>query len=137
MATRGSISHRDDDEDEQVVLHFPARQREADTAARRFVVEDQARTNAANADDQHPPPPPVRERRSAAVQDPISLRAGMTPAQLDALSTLEQFRWTLRFVRRPMFRAPIPIVFSPDGSRFIVIEDDGSINENPGFKIRP
>jgi hypothetical protein len=36
-----------------------------------------------------------------------------------------------------MFHAPIPIVFSPDDSHFIVIEADGAINENPGFKIRP
>jgi hypothetical protein len=43
----------------------------------------------------------------------------------------------LRFVRRPMFLAPIPIVFHRDGVRFAVLEEDGSINENPGFKIRP
>lgn len=137
MATSGWTRHRNDDEDEKVVLHFPALKREADTAAKRFVFEEQARTDAANADGNPTPQPPIRERRKRAVQDPASLRAGMTPAQLDALSTLEQFRWTLRYVRRPMFRAPIPMVFSPDGSRFVVIEDEGSINENPGFKIRP
>ncbi len=137
MATRGSISRRGDDDDETVLLHFPAQKREADTPAKRFVVKEQARAEAANADAKPNAVPPIRERRSGAVQDPVALRAGLTAEQLDALSTLEQFRWTLRFVRRPLFRAPIPIVFSPDGSRFIVIEDDGSVNENPGFKIRP
>ena len=79
-----------------------------------------------------------RERRKATTsQDHVSLRAGLTPAQLEALATLEQFSWKLRFVRRPMFHDPIPIVFSPDGARFIVLEADGTINDNPGFKIRP
>ena len=82
--------------------------------------------------------PPARERRDAvAEQDQVSLRTGLTVAQLDALATLEQFHWTLRFVRRPMFHGAIPIVFSPDGGLFVVLEQDGAINEHPGFKIRP
>ena len=76
-------------------------------------------------------------RKSLPPQDQVTLRAGLTPEQLDALATLEHFSWTLRFVRRPMFHAPIPILFSPDGARFVVLEADGSVNENPGFKIRP
>ena len=79
----------------------------------------------------------AERRKAITAQDQVSLRAGLTPAQLDALVTLEQFSWTLRFVRRPMFHAPIPILFSPDGQRFVVLEADGAINENPGFKIRP
>lgn len=78
------------------------------------------------------------ERRKAlTAQDQVTLRAGLTQQQLDALVTLEHFRWTLRFVRRPMFQAPIPILFSPDGGRFVVLEANGAVNENPGFKIRP
>ena len=79
----------------------------------------------------------AERRKALTAQDQVTLRAGLTPAQLEALGTLEQFRWTLRFVRRPMFQAPIPILFSPDGQRFVVLEADGAINENPGFKIRP
>ncbi len=66
-----------------------------------------------------------------------TLRSGLSPEQLKALGTLEAFRWTLRFVRRPMFLDPIPVVFSPGGDRFVILEADGSINENPGFKLRP
>lgn len=79
-----------------------------------------------------------RERRSPG--DPegaAKLRAGLTQAQLTTLQTMEQFQWTLRFVRRPLFLAPIPVLFNRDGSRYAVLEADGSINENPGFKIRP
>lgn len=75
-------------------------------------------------------------RQSAQVVSPAGLREGLKPAQLDALATLEQFGWTLRFVRRPMFLDPIPVVFHANGQRFVVLEVDGSLNENPDFKIR-
>ncbi|MEN1972739.1 hypothetical protein WCE34_10475 [Luteimonas sp. MJ204] len=77
-----------------------------------------------------------RERRSPPALDPAELRKGLTPAQLKALETLEHFQWTLRFVRRPLFRDPIPVVFNRDGQRWAVLEADGGINESPGFQLR-
>lgn len=77
-----------------------------------------------------------RERRRGAPLDPDALREGLTPAQLKALATLEQFGWTLRFVRRPMFLEPVPVAFDRSGEKWVVIEPDGSLNENPGFRIR-
>jgi len=79
-----------------------------------------------------------RERRKADAElvSPAGLRAGLNRAQLDALATLEQFGWRLRFVRRPMFLDPIPVVFDKDGTVFVVIESDGSLNDKPGFAIR-
>lgn len=76
-------------------------------------------------------------RRQREAETTAGLRAGLTPAQLAALPTLELFQWTLHFVRRPMFQAPVPVLVAPDGARFVVVEADGSINEHPGFKIRP
>lgn len=78
-----------------------------------------------------------RERRRDAPLDPNALREGLTPAQLKALGTLQQFGWTLKFVRRPMFLDPVPVAFDRGGDKWVVIEADGSLNENPGFKIRP
>lgn len=81
----------------------------------------------------------ARERRAqqAVEDDAAKLREGLTPQQLITLRTMEEFGWTLRFVRRPMFLAPIPVLFPRDGQRFAVLEADGSFNEQPGFKIRP
>lgn len=76
-----------------------------------------------------------RQQREA--QSTAALRAGLSPQQLAALPTLEQFQWQLRFVRRPMFQQPVPVLLAPDGRRFVVLEADGSLNENPGFEIRP
>ena len=78
-----------------------------------------------------------KERRGAPADDPAVLREGLGPAQLKALETLEQFGWTLRFVRRPMFLDPVPVAFDRGGDKWVVIEADGTLNENPGFKIRP
>jgi hypothetical protein len=79
-----------------------------------------------------------RERRQAeaAAAAAADLRAGLNPQQLAALQTLEDFQWSLRFVRRPMFDAPIPVVVDRTGTRHAVLEADGSLNENPGFKLR-
>ncbi len=77
-----------------------------------------------------------RERRKPGEPDAKALREGLTPAQLKALETLEHFRWTLRFVRRPMFKDPIPVLFHRDGKRFVVLEPDGTLNENPNIVIR-
>lgn len=79
-----------------------------------------------------------RERRNRKEEEGnAGLRAGLSKEQLATLHTMEQFQWELRFVRRPMFLAPVPVLFNRDGTRFAVLEADGSINGNPGFKIRP
>ncbi|MDQ3495311.1 MAG: hypothetical protein M3485_07300 [Pseudomonadota bacterium] len=77
-----------------------------------------------------------RERRKPEPLDIATLRAALTPAQAKALETLEQFHWTLKFVRRPMFLDPISVIVDHAGKRHAVLEADGSINESPGFHIR-
>jgi hypothetical protein len=77
-----------------------------------------------------------RERRRPDDPGIQALREGLTPAQLDALKTLEEFQWTLRFVRRPMFRDPIPVLFHRDGKRHVVLEADGTLNESPDLIVR-
>jgi hypothetical protein len=77
-----------------------------------------------------------RERRQSDDLDAKALRAGLTTAQLNALETLEHFQWTLRFVRRPMFRDPIPVLFHRDGKRYVVLRPDGTLDEAPDLVIR-
>ena len=85
----------------------------------------------------HAPARRISERRrTASPADPIQLRDGLTPAQLVTLEALEIFRWRLAFVRRPMFQAPIPVLFDQDGSRHVVILDDGTLDEHPALRLR-
>ncbi len=75
-------------------------------------------------------------RRQSGDADPAALRAGLTPQQLAALDTLEHFQWTLRFVRRPMFQDPLPVVVDRTGKRHALLKPDGTLDENLGFKLR-
>ena len=77
------------------------------------------------------------ERRKAApAQEADALRAGLTPAQLTTLEALEIFHWRLAFGRRPLFQAPIPVLFDREGTRHVVIEEDGTLDEHPTLKLR-
>lgn len=86
-----------------------------------------------------PPPSPARtpeRRKPAPATAAEALRAGLTPAQLVTLEALEIFRWRLAFVRRPLFQAPIPVLFDKDDSRHVVIREDGTLDEHPTLKLR-
>jgi len=60
----------------------------------------------------------------------------LTSAQLSTIQTLEAFQWTLVFVRRPLFRDPMPVLFNRLQHRHVVVEGDGSIDETPALRIR-
>lgn len=76
------------------------------------------------------------ERRKDAERTLHELRTDLNAAQVETLDGLERFGWALKFVRRPLFQASIPVVI--DGSRrtYAVLEADGTLNEHPAFDIR-
>jgi hypothetical protein len=78
----------------------------------------------------------ARERRNPPPSDSTDSRASLTAAQAAALQTLEQFQWSLKFVRRPAFLDPVPVVVDRHGQRHAVLEPDGSLNESHGLRIR-
>ncbi|PPJ42182.1 MULTISPECIES: hypothetical protein [unclassified Pseudoxanthomonas] len=89
-----------------------------------------------------PPPdapgaaPRTPERRKGAPKhDDATLLAGLTPAQQATIHTMENFRWHLKFVRRPLFKTPIPVLFNREG-RYVVVNEDGTIDENPTLVLR-
>lgn len=77
-----------------------------------------------------------RERRKNAELDEDALRRSLTPQQLHALETLEHFQWTLKFVRRPLFQDPVPVLFDRNRDRFVVLAPDGSLLDDPDFRLR-
>jgi len=89
-----------------------------------------------------PPPdapgaaPRTPERRKGAPKhDDATLLAGLTPAQQATIHTMENFHWHLKFVRRPLFKTPIPVLFNREG-RYVVVNEDGTIDENPTLVLR-
>jgi hypothetical protein len=60
----------------------------------------------------------------------------LNAVQAAALAELEHFGWELKFVRRPLFQEPVPVVFDPDRTHYAVLRADGTLDEHPGFTIR-
>lgn len=75
-------------------------------------------------------------RRQSSPEQAVELRHGLTPAQLSTIHTMESFHWTLVFVRRPLFRDPVPVLFNRLQDRHVVVQGDGSIDETPALRIR-
>ena len=77
----------------------------------------------------------TRERRAEQARG-SALKRELNEEQLITLNELERFGWELKFVRRPPFQPSIPVVFDADRKTWAVLMPDGTLNENPGFKIR-
>jgi hypothetical protein len=67
---------------------------------------------------------------------PDDLHEYLSYAQLALLNTIEGFGWSLKYVRRPLFRDSVVVVTSPDGSAIGILEDDGRLNLDPGIETR-
>jgi hypothetical protein len=76
------------------------------------------------------------ERRKTDAKHFIALKRELNQDQILALTELEKFGWELKFIRRPMFKDPIPVVFDSDRRHFAILKADGTLDENPGFDIR-
>lgn len=80
------------------------------------------------------------ERRHGRVCPPIQLREQLNASQQRMLRELECFGWELRFVRRPPFVQPIPVLFAAGDSgedAYITLRFDGSLDEQSALGIRP
>ena len=79
---------------------------------------------------------PANERRKTESRPTITLRRDLNQDQQFALAELEKYGWELKFIRRPMFQQPIPVVFDSDRKSYAVLLPDGTLDHNPGFNIR-
>lgn len=75
------------------------------------------------------------ERRRSDSKSLGMLRRELNTFQLSTLNHLERFGWELRFIRHRLDKA-IPVVFDSGRSRYGVLNEDGSLNDNPDFEIR-
>ena len=77
-----------------------------------------------------------RERRQNRFLPSATLREQLNEEQLMTLRELERFGWELKFVRRPLFQDPIPVVTDGDRKVFSILNADGSLNEHPKLTLR-
>jgi hypothetical protein len=77
------------------------------------------------------------ERRKDKAAPRAALRNLLNEEQLMTLRDLERFGWELRFVRRPLFQDPIPVLVDGDRKSFSVLKFDGSLEDDPkDLKLR-
>ena len=76
----------------------------------------------------------VARRRMRMPPIPNDFFGLITNEQRIALNQKQQFGWFVKFVRRPLFQ-PLEVVLSnPDGSEFLMLENDGVTR--PFFNVR-
>ncbi len=78
----------------------------------------------------------TKERRNDLRLVSKSLEEDLNPAQISALHQIENFGWSLKYVRRPLFMEPVPIVFHNSVHAYAVLEVDGTLNRNAEVALR-
>jgi len=76
------------------------------------------------------------DRRCGVEPIPAHLDEVLNEIQLLELHQVEEFGWSLQFIRRPLFQEVIPVVYSPDTKSYAVLEKDGKINRDPDIEFR-
>ncbi len=76
------------------------------------------------------------DKRTGQLAIPDNLEDWLTPEQTQMLHQIETFGWELKFIRRPVFQDPIPVLVSNDGKKIGVLEKDGRINMDPDITLR-
>lgn len=76
------------------------------------------------------------ENRGVAKPVPDKLNEVLNELQMMALRRIESFGWELRFVRRPSFQHPIPVVSNAEGTTIGVLDEDGKVNLEHEVRLR-
>ncbi|HEY0661875.1 MAG TPA: hypothetical protein VGD21_11225 [Lysobacter sp.] len=75
-----------------------------------------------------------RRREPAARAGHLHLQ--LNEAQRATLNGLERFGWELKFIRRPLFQEPVPVVFDGERKAYAALRPDGTLDDRPAFDIR-
>ena len=72
-----------------------------------------------------------REKRKGDITIPENLKDMLNEAQRQALPGIEYLGWELRFLRKPLFQAPVLV-----DDRIGIMDDDGRIRIQANIKVR-
>ena len=76
------------------------------------------------------------DKRKTVDPAPDNLEELLNEAQKRTLRGINHFGWALHFVRRPLFQNPVPVLINKEGNKFIILEENGSINETTEIDTR-
>jgi hypothetical protein len=69
----------------------------------------------------------ANDKRTVKQAPPGDIREGLNAQQRMTLGELEMLGWTLKFVRRPLFQDPVPVVVSNDNDEIGLLDPEGKI----------
>ena len=76
------------------------------------------------------------DKRNITDSVPDDLEELLNEAQKRTLRGINHFGWELHFVRRPLFQNPVPVLINREGNKFVILEENGSINETTEIDSR-
>ena len=77
-----------------------------------------------------------REKRKGNIPIPENLKEFLNEAQWQALSGIGYTGWELRFLRRPLFQEPVPVVYNTKDGTIGVLDKEGSVILQADIKVR-
>ncbi len=77
-----------------------------------------------------------QDRRNERKALPDILKEELNAEQRDTLGELEKYGWELRFVRHDPDQRPVPVIFDSAKSKFAVLDQDGTLDEEAFIDIR-
>ena len=78
----------------------------------------------------------TKERRKAPDEKSSGLESYLNDDQRFSLQRLENFGWSLKYVRRPLFLEPVAIVYHRDAFSYAVLDIDGTLNCEGDVSLR-
>ena len=78
----------------------------------------------------------MRDRREHKKLTQDAVKEILNHLQLDALFECQYFGWRLKFIRRPLFQQPVPIIYNDAFDQIGIIDPDGRINVDMELEIR-
>jgi len=76
------------------------------------------------------------DKRKGVQAIPDNLEQVLTAAQARTLREIKLLGWQLKFVRRPLFQDPIPVVSNAGNEQVGVLDPDGKINFDTEVQLR-
>jgi hypothetical protein len=76
------------------------------------------------------------DRRKGVQAIPDNLRQTLSAAQMQTLDEITRLGWQLKFVRRPLFQDPVPVVSNAGNNQIGMLDPDGRINIDTDLRIR-
>ena len=78
----------------------------------------------------------TRDRRKNMELTQGEVKKILNPKQLTALIECQYFGWKLKFVRRPLFQAPVPVLYNASIDQIGILDPDGHINFEMNLEVR-